>query len=380
MHTQNKVLLGLFCALNLAYLFYFKAYPLENDMGQLAIPLAISFYTFQQIAFLVDTYRESKVYTFLEYASFVLFFPQLIAGPITLHNELIPQLRTPRVDCEKLFIGLCVIAGGLFKKVVMADSLGVYVDGYFEHYMELTSLDAMIGLTAYTFQLYFDFSGYCDLAVGSALMFGIRLPENFRTPYRATNIREFWQRWHITLSHWLKHYVFYPLGGTRGSELQTYANLMLVFVFSGVWHGLTLGFAVWGALHGFALVVYNKFKRAFPAVSMPMWLGWMATFSFVVLARAFTRASDFDVALSLFETIGNLDFTSNFLNINEMTGWLFVLLVLSFLTLITDKSVEDFALNNRVLAAVVMPLIFAFAVVYQFDHEPTLINFLYFDF
>lgn len=380
LHTQSKVLLGLFCALNLAYLFYFKAYPLENDMGQLAIPLAISFYTFQQIAFLVDTYRENKVYGFLEYASFVLFFPQLIAGPITLHNELIPQLRTPRVDCEKLFVGLCVIAGGLFKKVVMADSLAIYADGYFEHYTQLTSWDAIIGLTAYTFQLYFDFSGYCDLAVGSALMFGIRLPENFRAPYRATNIREFWQRWHITLSRWLRVYVFFPLGGTRGSELRTYANLMIVFVFSGLWHGLTLGFAAWGALHGFALVIYNKFKRTFPDVCIPVWVGWVATFSFVVLARAFTRSSDFDVALTLLGTISDLDFSSNFMNVNEVTGWLFVLFTLSFTSLLTDKSVDDFAADNKLLAAVVMPIIFAFSIIYQFECNSTQINFLYFDF
>ena len=254
-YRQNRLFLGIAIALNLALLGYFKYanFFVENisdlaglgwNIEHIVLPLAISFFTFQQIAYLVDAYRrETSEYNFLHYALFVSFFPQLISGPIVHHKEMLPQFirETARfIEYRHLAIGISVFILGLFKKVVVADSLAPYSIEAFNAVAAgemLTFFEAWKGALAYTFQLYFDFSGYSDMAIGLAMLFGIRLPLNFDSPYKANSVIEFWQRWHITLSRFLRDYLYIPLGGNRKGQKRRYLNLMITMLLGGLWHG-----------------------------------------------------------------------------------------------------------------------------------------------
>lgn len=269
---------------NLGLLGYFKyanfftdnlnALGADIQIARIALPLAISFFTFQKIGYLVDSYRGETVgYDFLSYALFVTFFPQLIAGPIVHHKEIVPQFANSgnrRLVPDNVATGLCILGIGLFKKVFIADTLAGWASPGFDISPALSFTEAWATSLSYTFQLYFDFSGYTDMAIGTALMFNVRLPINFNAPYRATNIQEFWRRWHITLSNFLRDYLYVPLGGSRRSEMRTYANLLIVFLLGGLWHGASWMFVIWGALHGGALVIHRAWTRA--GFSMPAWL------------------------------------------------------------------------------------------------------------
>jgi len=268
---QSVLVFGLL--LNIALLGYFKYanFFIENihmlgfdDMvlEQVVLPLAISFFTFQQIAYLCDAYKgETKDHSFLHYCLFVTFFPQLIAGPIVHHKEMLPQFlqkTTCRLSVDSLAIGLTIFFLGLFKKVVFADGCSEYATPIFnaaDQGVALTFLEAWLGSLAYTFQLYFDFSGYSDMAIGLARMFGIVLPVNFFSPYKANNIIDFWRRWHITLSRFLKDYLYIPLGGNRRGATRRYINLMITMLLGGLWHGAGWTFVLWGALHGLYLII-----------------------------------------------------------------------------------------------------------------------------
>jgi len=301
-----KKLLAAGIVFNLALLGYYKYsdFFIENvnrvldahiPLLHLALPLAISFYTFQQIAYLVDSYRnETKEYDFLNYAVFVTFFPQLIAGPIVHHAEMMPQfakLRNKVKNYYNIALGLFVFSMGLFKKVVIADSFAVWATQGFDVAKELNMLEAWVASLSYTFQLYFDFSGYTDMAIGAALLFNIKLPMNFFSPYKAVSIQDFWRRWHITLSRFLKDYLYIPLGGNRNGKIRTYFNLFLTFLLGGIWHGAGWTFVVWGALHGGALVVHRIWQQA--GMRMPKILGWFLTFHFINIAWVFFRANSF---------------------------------------------------------------------------------------
>ena len=274
----SKTILTIGVSVNLAILGYFKYANFFVDnlnalsgtnliLNEVILPLAISFFTFQQIAYLVDAYRgKTKEYNFLHYCLFVTFFPQLIAGPIVHHKEMLPQFAKDAVyklRSKHLAIGITIFALGLFKKVVLADGVSVYATPVFnaaEAGVMLTFFEAWGGALAYTFQLYFDFSGYSDMAIGIARMFGIRLPLNFNSPYKATSIIDFWRRWHITLSRFLRDYLYIPLGGSRKGRVRRYINLMTTMILGGLWHGAGWTFLLWGALHGFYLMI-NHAKR-----------------------------------------------------------------------------------------------------------------------
>lgn len=249
---KSKLLLTVGLIFNIGMLSYFKYYDffLQNvnaligthfTLLSLTLPLAISFYTFQKIAFLVDTYRgETKACHFLDYALFVTFFPQLIAGPIVHHAQIMPQFADSskkRWQSKYIVLGIFVFAVGIFKKVGIADVLSPLVHEGFDVQQSLTFVEAWLSSLAFTFQLYFDFSGYSDMAIGIALMFNIKLPQNFNSPYKAVNIQDFWHRWHMTLSQFLTKYVYISLGGNRKGITRTYANIMIVFLISGLWHG-----------------------------------------------------------------------------------------------------------------------------------------------
>ncbi|MFQ5509984.1 MAG: MBOAT family O-acyltransferase [Leptospirillia bacterium] len=283
----------------------------DLSIEAILLPLGISFFTFQQITYLVDAYRgETREYNFLHYALFVTFFPQLIAGPIVHHREMMPQFARAsvyRFRTREVSVGLTIFVIGLFKKVVIADGVGSHVATAFDAAASgepLSFLTAWGGALAYTFQLYFDFSGYSDMAIGAARMFGIRLPLNFHSPYKAVNIVEFWRRWHMTLSRFLRDYLYFPLGGNRKGVPRRYVNLFVTMLLGGLWHGAGWTFAVWGGLHGIYLGINHGWhalrrKLGHDLSRSTPWgreLGRVVTFLAVVHGWVLFRAERFDAA------------------------------------------------------------------------------------
>lgn len=300
---RKKGLLWFGVLFNLGLLFYFKYFDffLENinlvfhqefALRNIVLPLGISFFTFQQVSYVIDSYHgETKGYSLLEYTVFVTFFPQLVAGPIVLHHELLPQIQAVenhRFDEEWLARGMMIFAVGLFKKVILADTFGKAVTWGFGQVELLTGMEAFLVMLSYTMQIYLDFSGYCDMALGIANMFHIQLPMNFNSPYKAFSIVEFWKRWHITLTRFLRQYIYFPLGGSRKGEFRTYRNIFLVFLASGLWHGANWTFILWGALHGLANVLTRKFQKYWDG--MHAVVRWGITFLFINLTWVIFRA------------------------------------------------------------------------------------------
>ena len=271
------------------------------ELLNIILPVGISFFTFQAISYVVDVYRgDTKPAKPLDFALYLAFFPQLVAGPIVRANELIPQInqpRQPRVDFAK---GCTLIAAGLFKKMVIATYLAeALVDDVFAFPNRFGSLEILLGIYGYAIQIYADFSGYTDIAIGVALLMGIQLPLNFAQPYRAVTLRDFWKRWHISLSRWLRDYLYIPLGGSRCSELKRDRNLLLTMLLGGLWHGANWTFVIWGAMHGVWLLLERRLRFRVRGV-----LGWFITFHFVCLSWVFFRAESFgnagDVLAQLF--------------------------------------------------------------------------------
>ena len=287
--------------------------------GAILLPLGISFHTFQQIAYLVDSYRrKAPRYRFDEYCLFVTFFPQLIAGPIVHHNEIMPQLQSQsllRMRPLNLAVGLAIFSAGLFKKTVIADSLAQVASPIFNaagHGAVLTTSEAWSAAVAYSLQLYFDFSAYSDMAVGLARMFNLRLPANFNSPYQATSIAEFWRRWHMTLSRFLRDYLYIPLGGNRRGRARQLANLMITMLLGGLWHGAGWTFVLWGGLHGLYLAIHRVWSGVVPAprcdaeARARCVLGWAVTMLAVIVAWVFFRAADLPTALGMLRSMAGL--------------------------------------------------------------------------
>jgi D-alanyl-lipoteichoic acid acyltransferase DltB (MBOAT superfamily) len=288
------------------------------NLNNIILPLAISFFTFQQIAYLVDAYQgETEEHSFLHYALFVTFFPQLIAGPIVHHGEMMRQFSKAETfifNSKKMELGLTILSLGLFKKVILADGIAKYSTPIFQAAFaeeRITVIEAWIGSLGYSFQLYFDFSAYSDMAIGIALMFGIRLPINFMSPYKALNIIDFWNRWHITLSRFLREYLYFPLGGNRKGEVRRYTNLMITMLLGGLWHGAGWTFAFWGGLHGGYLVAnhaWHDLRRLMghELDKSMLWGRILArgiTFLAIVIAWVFFRAENFESANLILSTM-----------------------------------------------------------------------------
>jgi D-alanyl-lipoteichoic acid acyltransferase DltB (MBOAT superfamily) len=311
----NRRLLALGIAGNLLLLFWFKYASFTLDQLGIAIdprgalaralslglPLGLSFYTFQQIAYIVDLSRgECPRASLLRHQLLVSFFPHHIAGPITHPSIMLPQLRDPRPTSVDLARGLFILSMGLAKKACLADQLAPFVDASFAHPESLATGNAWIALGSYTMQLYLDFSGYSDMAVGLGLMFGVRLPWNFDSPYKAASIARFWRRWHITLSDFLKNYLYIPLGGSRRGTWRTAANLIITMLLGGIWHGAGWTFALWGLLHGVALAI-NHALRAHPfAARVPRAVGWLATMLVVLTGWVLFRARSIESAAEMY--------------------------------------------------------------------------------
>jgi alginate O-acetyltransferase complex protein AlgI len=316
--SRRKALLVLALAGDVGALGYFKYYDFFVSSGDnllsvvglnvplglrtLILPVGLSFYTFMAISYVVDTYRGDLVPVTLErFATYLSFFPHLVAGPIVRPGELLPQIDEPRdpraVDTSRAFY---LLATGLFKKVVIANFLAsAIVDDVFGAPTQHSSLELLVAIYAYAVQIYADFSGYTDMAIGLALLLGFKFPQNFDSPYTAVSIQDFWRRWHMTLSRWLRDYVYIPLGGNRKGTLATYRNLMLTMLIGGLWHGAGWTFVVWGGLHGLGLAVGRYRRRGADTVAprgLALWRARILTFHLVCLAWVFFRADSFGTA------------------------------------------------------------------------------------
>lgn len=300
---HSKTLLALALLADVGLLVYYKyadflianvnaVFGTQFGFLHLLLPLAISFYTFQAIAYQVDCYKGiAQNKNFIDFALFISFFPQLIAGPIVHHKELLPQFNQPelkRLQPENIARGLALFVIGLAKKVLIADSLSPLVaQGYAQTAM-LSGTEAWLVALAFILQMYYDFSGYSDMAIGAARLFNIRLPLNFNAPYRATNLQDFWRRWHMTLSRFLRDYIYIPLGGNRRGFVRQLLNAFFVFFIGGLWHGAGWLFAIWGAMHGLGMALHGLWKKL--GFSMHKYLGWGLTLLFWTVSMVFFRA------------------------------------------------------------------------------------------
>lgn len=345
----KKTALTIGVSFNIGLLFYFKYYDffIQNinqifqknfNLQNILLPLGISFFTFQQLSYIIDSYNgKTGGYRFFEYALFVSFFPQLVAGPIVLHDELIPFFRNnsiKKVNFDNLVQGIIMFVLGLFKKVLIADLLGRMVTWGFENIEAATSMDFILVMLAYTFQIYFDFSGYSDMAVGIAQMFNFKLPINFDSPYKACSILDFWKRWHMTLTRFLRTYIYFPLGGSKRGTVRTYLNILIVFLLSGLWHGANYTFILWGALHGVAQCINRFFKKQYDTWHFVV--QWGITFIFLnftwllfradnlkqweMLCKKIISLSDLQVSSQLMDQVRlpEIDYLYN----NTKLGWL----------------------------------------------------------
>lgn len=346
----RKSLLVLGVGFNLSLLGYFKytdfaidtfntVFHTQYPLLHILLPLGISFFTFQQMSFVIDAYKNGiggVRHSFLDYSNFVSFFPQLIAGPIVLPEEMLPQFEDPsnaKPQYKNLCDGLFLFSMGMFKKVFIADSIATFVNTGYGLPLEHFSMgEAWLISLSYTFQLYFDFSGYCDMAMGLGRMFNIHLPLNFDAPYRSANMGEFWRRWHMTLNRFLTKYLYIPLGGSRAGKFRSYVNILIVFLVSGIWHGAGWTFILWGVLHGVGVAVNRWWKRS--GFAMPRWMGIALTFFIVnvlwVLFRADNMHQAWVIIRSMFDNtqlaLGE-DFTSHLSSIFQNRYNMLILLV-----------------------------------------------------
>ena len=324
--------------INLGILFYFKYYDffIENinvvfhtdfTLKKILLPLGISFFTFQQLSFIIDRSQgKCEHYSLINYVTFVTFFPQLIAGPIVLYKEMIPQfedISKRSFNASSFSRGIYLFVLGLVKKVLLADTFALMANYGFAQTFSLDSISTIAVILAYTFELYFDFSGYSDMAIGLAKMFNIELPVNFNAPYRACTIKEFWQRWHITLSRFFITYVYIPLGGSRKGRVRMLINTFIVFLLSGLWHGAAWTYVAWGAMHGLLVVwdnlgiigIKGREEKRPSRFHIPAWLGWLFTFTLFNLSLFFFRSRSMLAAIQLFKNLFTGGYTGKIFDI-----------------------------------------------------------------
>lgn len=357
---KRKLLLGISLFVNLGLLGFFKYYNFFIDSWidafasfgitthkstlNIILPVGISFYTFQTLSYTIDVYRKKLEATsnFINFAAYVSFFPQLVAGPIERATNLLPQFAKKReFDEQQGISGINLILWGLFQKVVIADSCAPYVNAIFENYQEMNSLSLLLGAFYFAFQIYGDFAGYSNIAIGSARLLGFDLMRNFNYPYFSRDMAEFWRRWHISLSTWFRDYLYIPLGGSRGTKFNQLRNVVIIFLVSGFWHGANWTFIVWGALHAvffIPILLLNSNRKNLNQVAdkalLPSWkefLQMTITFSLVCIAWIFFRADGVHIASSyLFRLFTNLTFDIQYLS-NERYAVEMLLILLIFI-------------------------------------------------
>ena len=358
----RKIIFAIAMCLNIGSLGLFKYYDflIENintvfnasfTLLNVLLPLGISFFTFQQLSYIIDSYKgDVPKYSFFDYALFVTYFPQLIAGPIVTHDEMVPQFADEskkKFNADNFACGLFGFALGLGKKVVIADTFGLVVDSAFTDVSNLGTLNAVFVMLAYTFQIYFDFSGYSDMAMGIGKMMNIEITQNFNSPYKAIGIVDFWKRWHITLTRFFTRYIYVPLGGNRKGIIRTYINIFIVFCVSGLWHGANWTFIVWGILHGLASIItriidnkiglFSKNNSKFLKIVL-----WAATFAFLNLTWVMFRADSISQAFDFYKELFNFNFVElnrDFLRAMQMEG---VRLLSDFIPVVGDY-IKDYS-------------------------------------
>lgn len=417
--THKKSILILGITLNLLSLAYYKYINfIINNYNSLTednieyhtvlLPLAISFFTFQQIAFLVDTYRkECSDYSFLHYSLFVCFFPQLIAGPIVHHRDVMPQfLNKPKsiFNIEMFSEGIQQFSLGLFKKVLIADNIAIYATPVFlaaDTGQEIHIAEAWIATLAYTFQLYFDFSAYSDMAIGIGKMFGIKLPINFNSPYKAKSISDFWRRWHITLSTFLRDYLYITLGGNRSGKFKKLSNLLLTMLLGGLWHGANWNFVIWGGIHGISLIIHQTWNDIISRYgfdnksSMYGFLSQLITFFIVIEAWVIFRAETYQGAISIYTAtfrfsqlnMGHWEL-NNIDSLFKATSMLLICATIVFLmpninTLVKEKNSYVYNIFNKTNTSHVKILLTAFisgTLILSISSLNRISEFLYFQF
>ena len=369
---KRKMLLTCALVINLGLLFFFKYFnffitSLNGVMGlvgvsdkfntlNIILPVGISFFTFQGLSYVIDIYRRQSepVNDIVAFSAFIAFFPQLVAGPIERARDLLPQFmddtdRKPFVY-DNARHGLFLIAVGLFKKIVIADRLAVFVDGVYAS--PVRGLPVLVAVIFFCFQLYLDFSAYSQIAVGTAELFGFRLSTNFRRPYMAVTFKDFWSRWHITLTSWFRDYVYIPLGGNRCSASKVVLNTMIVFVVSGIWHGASWNFVIWGAINGLSLIVFDRWLKMNPKTGPEKVRSALFVTSYWALSLIFFRAQTFSDAITMFSNLGfgNLDSLYSF-GMKEtefhFTIWLLVgLMIIELMEERWKEKLESFFFNS----------------------------------
>jgi len=403
--ASKKKFLVLSLCLNVGLLFYFKYcnFFIENINGVLGLfgvkplfwlkvvlPIGISFYTFESITYVVDVYRgvHKPLKNFWHYQTYILLFPKLIAGPIVRYHDIADQItnREKNYNADVKLSGFYTFCFGLAKKVIIANTIGAQADAVFSlEPMQIDTAAAWIGAIAYTFQIYFDFSGYSDMAIGLGKIMGFRFPENFNNPYLSSSITEFWRRWHITLGSWMKNYLYIPLGGNKVSNVKLYRNLIIVFLLSGLWHGASWNFIIWGAFHGlflvlerlFLLAVYNKVGKL---------LSTLLTFIIVVTGWVYFRSEDLSFANHFIKTMFSFDlFDGKFALNNDFWFSLTLAIVFSFFAFIPSTEAlqkkvysETHSRSGHLILVVVCSLLFYISLSYisALDFNP----FIYFRF
>ncbi|TQV64449.1 MAG: MBOAT family protein [Sulfurovum sp.] len=368
---RNLLILGiLFNVLLLGYFkytdFFLENFNLFTDstipLPHIILPLGISFFTFTQIAFLVDAYKgKVNEYSIFNYMLFVTYFPHLLAGPILHHKEMMPQFDDESnrfKNSQNIAIGLFIFSIGLFKKTFIADNFALWATNGFDISHKLYTLEAWATSWSYTMQLYFDFSGYTDMAIGISLMFNIILPINFNSPYKALNIQDFWRRWHITLSRFLRDYIYIPLGGNKVSIYHNYLNLFSVFFIGGIWHGASWMFIIWGSLHGFAIVIHRVWKDL--GFRMNSFLAWFITINFINITWIFFRAKDMDSAIKVLSGMfglngwGDIKITNFLHNIGNSTEIMlyFIVAIIILMSKNSNQLADNFRPTKKIALAI----------------------------
>lgn len=347
------------------------------ELPHIVLPLGISFFTFTQTAYLVDAYRgEAKNQSFLTYCEFVTIFPHLIAGPIINHKEMIPQFvadKTFRINYDNIALGVTIFTFGLFKKVVIADKLAIWANGVFSHTASLSCVEAWIGALGYSLQLYFDFSGYSEMAIGLALMFNLKMPVNFNSPYQALSIIDFWRRWHMTLGLWVKNYLYIPMGGNRHGEVKKMCNLFVSMLIIGLWHGAGWTFIIWGGLHGMLLMINHAWRKT--CINLPKVVNWGMTFLCVVICWVFFRAGSFNEAMSVLRSMVDIQSAIN-MELNGVTRLVVLVFGVLSLTVVPNPLmiINKFKADYKWFAVTTAVMIFT---LYRFSK---ISDFLYFQF
>jgi len=402
------MILGVLFNLSLLGFFKYSSFFLQNinlvfntsySFFNLILPLAISFFTFQQIAFLADSFKGYVTKpTFLNYLVFVTFFPQLIAGPIVHHKEMMPQFIekiNKSISYKNIYLGVFIFSIGLFKKVVIADTFSIWALNGFDVMEQLSLVEAWVTSLSFTFQLYFDFSGYTDMAIGSALLFNIKLPLNFNSPYKSQNIREFWKRWHITLSRFLRDYIYIPMGGNRKGSFKMYSNLFTTFLIGGLWHGAGWTFILWGAMHAFAIILHRIWSNT--GIKLNNFIAWFLTFNFINLSWVFFRAEQWEDAVKIIKGMFGLSgvvlpisfqniyllkqnkiiFGEVFANFNSDTE-VILWIAVAFFACLFFKNSNQILFNYKPSGKTLFLIVFIFAI--SLMHLDKNVEFIYFNF